>query len=192
MTKKPIEGDYICWIDLECTGNEDYDKIIEVGVAITDRNFEVVDTLTRNVLLPTTDDWLLVNMKPVVRDMHTKNGLLDDLNRGFNAVKVQTVDDEVASLIRKYNGSNHMAFAGSGVLHFDRRFIRNEMPKTDKRLSYWALDVGVLRRWLVYFDIKVPQAELHGAKTHRALDDILEHINEAKAYRAAMLESMRR
>lgn len=186
---KPIDAPYICWIDLECTGNRDDDKIIEVGLAITDRQFVVQKTYSEVVGLSSPDRSFLVDrMEPVVRMMHHKNGLLRDLYEDHNK-SMATIDAEISAMMKGLMGTNHMPLAGSGVMHFDRRYIKAEMPKTDKQLSYWALDVGVLRRWLDYFGIQVPDAVAAGEKkTHRALDDILAHIEEAKAYKAKLRE----
>ena len=164
---------YIFWLDLETTGSElKGNCIIEVGAAITDMSLNVLDARTYTVNPGT----FMFKMDDVVREMHTKNGLLAEIYKSDQ--HIGTVDKELAEWIRKYNGSNHMAFAGSGVGHFDRKFIRRDMPLLDKRLTHWSLDVGVLRRVFKYLLFAPEWPEDN--KSHRALDDVYFHIEEMR------------
>jgi oligoribonuclease (3'-5' exoribonuclease) len=185
-TKKPIDSPYIAWFDLETTGNRKDDSIIEVGFALTDRDLNEVTALSA-VVLPHDYNFLRSRMDKVVVEMHEANGLLADLcdmeahadiPRGPNRI-----DDHIATILKEYGKGNHVPLAGSGVSHFDRQYIRREMPRTDAKLSYWSLDIGVMRRWLQWWGIETPGSELRQAKTHRALDDVREHIAEAKVIR---------
>lgn len=171
----------IAWFDLETTGSADDDRIIEVGFTLTDRQL-VPQASLRFVAKPRNYRRLRARMDPVVVEMHTANGLLDDVERLGESIAF--ADERIAALLKEYNGSNHTPFAGSGVGHFDRKFIKAEMPQTNKRLTYWPLDIGVLRRWFVLWGIEAPESAMAAqAKTHRAPDDIFEHIKEARAYR---------
>ena len=67
-----------------------------------------------------------------------------------------------------------MAFmlAGSGVGHFDRRFLAAHTPTIERAFWYPVLDVGVMRRMLQYAgreDLVPPLPE--SGKAHRALAD---------------------
>ena len=184
----PIDSPYIAWFDLETTGSKSDDAIIEVGFAITDRDLNEVDARSW-VTTTLAINFLLTRMEPIVRSMHEKNGLLDALM--FTGDFISDVDREVSDILFEYGKGQHVPFAGSGVSHFDRKYIRRDMPKTDSLLSYWALDIGAVRRWLQVWGIETPGSELHGAKTHRALDDVREHIAEAKAIRNILQENQR-
>ena len=39
-----------------------------------------------------------------------------------------------------------VALAGTGIAHFDRRVIDAQFPAVADRLTYWALDMGPIRR----------------------------------------------
>lgn len=183
MSRKPEDSDYIAWIDLETTGNRDDDSIIEVGFVLTDRDLNEVEAMGLTVK-PWDWNFLVDRMTPVVVEMHRLNGLLDDVTLTID--RINEVDEAVSEVLRKYGKGNHIPLAGSGVAHFDRKYIRRELPKTDDLLSYWAYDIGSVRRFLRWWGIPTPGSELRQAKTHRALDDIREHIAETKAIRDAL------
>lgn len=176
---KPEDSPYIAWIDLECTGNRPTSEILEVGLAVTDRELNVLHQSDFIIRPSEVWEW---SMDDVVREMHTVNGLIRDVKtKGLPRAEV---DQVIADFLHDLDNGNHIPFAGSGVSHYDRRYIQKDLPLTDKRLSYWALDVGVVRRTLTMVcGIQLPEAELKEAKTHRALDDILVHIEEMRVYR---------
>jgi oligoribonuclease len=169
------------WLDLETTGtNERVDEIVEVGIALTDRDLNIIDE--RSWVVPLTDPAALFMMDDVVIDMHQKSGLLGDILKANRMGRpgIAGVDEAVAKVLYKYNGTRHTPLAGSGVMHFDRRFIKRYMPKTDKALTFWAYDVGVVRRFMKMAGIRTP--DNFEALKHRALDDVHDHIDEAKVY----------
>lgn len=172
---------HVAWIDLETTGtDEDRDPILEVGLIVTDMKFRKLRTMSW-VIRPDGLDALQANADPYVQKMHKDNGLWEacaQLGR-----LLDEVDLEVANFLVSV-GSGPFALAGSGVAHFDRRFIAAQMPLLDKRLTYWSLDVGVVRRFLTSAgrpDL-VPEAGKGANKPHRALDDIELHLIEGQHY----------
>ena len=166
------EYKYMFWTDLETTGSELADhQIIEIGAAITDMKLNVLDG--REYVLPLTGEY---EIKPIVQEMHARNGLWKDVHASKNVLA--DVDVEIAEWIRKFNGSDHMWLAGSGVSHFDRQFIKRDLPLTNKRLTYHAFDVGVLRRTFELI-LGVPGWP-EDRKDHRAFGDVLFHIEEAR------------
>lgn len=180
---KPEDSPYILWCDLECTGNRPEDSIIEVGVALTDRNLVEIDSQSIVLALP---EAYWPQMDPFVVAMHTKNGLLADCAKS----EVETIDADVqlTTWIKKYTSGDHIPLAGSGVSHFDRHYIKKDLPRFNKYLSYWAYDVGVIRRTLKLFRIDAPKADTSDDKTHRAIDDIRAHVEEMRRYRKMFTE----
>lgn len=161
------------FIDLETLGTDvDNHPPIEVGVAILRRSDLSVEFQRSYVTHLEEDE----PMPPVVRDMHTKNGLLEDAYRSM--LTIEDVDAHLARILDDLMDGHHIPFAGSGILHFDRKFIDRWMPLTSKRITYWAYDVGVVRRFSQWAGGKV----LDGTKSHRALDDALWHAQEAAFY----------
>jgi oligoribonuclease len=65
----------LVWVDLEMTGLDvETCAIIEMAVVVTGKDLEPLAELERVVWQP---DEVLDRMSPFVRDMHTKNGLLE-------------------------------------------------------------------------------------------------------------------
>lgn len=145
---------------------------------MTDRSLKVVDMV--DIVTRLDPEWL-EDMDPVVLNMHTGNGLLDDAWASRNSLA--DVDDLLTKWIKKYTSGDHIPLAGSGVSHFDRFYIRKDLPRFDRYLSYWAYDTGVIRRTLKLFGIDASFADTTGDKTHRALDDITAHVEEMRRYR---------
>lgn len=168
----------VLWIDLETTGtNELEDLILEVGCVLTDLELNEVDRRSR-VINP--EGWGVDQlMDDYVTEMHTNSGLLDEIPR--SDWTIGTADTDLSKWVYEHAGTDHVWAAGSGVAHFDLRFIRYRMPKLAKRLTYHTLDVGVLRRacqaWAPQLVPPDPD------KPHRAMDDILEHLEEGRYYR---------
>lgn len=171
----PPRDDIILWLDLETTGSGDDALVLEVGMALTGPGpkFETLDTfmeVLRHPELPT--------MVPVVQKMHEDNGLLRDIE------VVGKTPDDAAKRMAQYIGDwfgispQHVVLAGSGVGHFDRKFIRRDWPWLDKRLAYYTYDVGVLRRFcrMVGIEAGIDQS----LTPHRALADVDQHIREAR------------
>lgn len=178
--------DLIVCLDLETTGvNEHDDPIIEVGAVALDTDFNTLDTFT--AVCHASSEVLTARLDDYVRKMHTRNGLLDDLNQG-KGIPLADVDEAIARWIKGLNGgsSNKAAMAGSGVGHFDSRFIRAQMPKLAKALTFWTLDVGVMRRMCSFSgrdDLVLPGTH---DKNHRALDDAMFHAEELRHYASVL------
>lgn len=178
---------YVAWLDLETTGtDEKADPIIEVGVALCEDTpaMEPVDEF-QAVINPGPTFWAGFprNVEDVVVSMHDANGLWEEAREGRF---IGTIDVQLAAWLKDYAGSRHVILAGSGVSHFDRRFITAQMPLTDKRLTFWSLDVGSVRRMLRRTAPGLVRPERTEGKAHRALVDALDHRDEWLTYEAAM------
>lgn len=192
---KPEDSQYICWIDLETTGNRDIDQIIEIGAVMTDRDLNELSSkqivisgpmIFKNGVVFMGSKPELYSIDPVVVEMHTKNGLLVDCRNSDNTTL--SADLEMVEWIKQYTSGDHIPLAGSGVSHFDRRYIRKDLPKFEKFLSYWAYDTGIIRRTLKLFGIDASAADTTDDKTHRALDDIRAHVEEMRRYKKMFTE----
>lgn len=177
--------DHLLWVDLETTGVDDnLDSIIEVGAILTDTNLNEIDQ--KSILVEPTDEAMLrLGRNETVTEMHQANGLLDDLNTD-TVYPPHLADSMLVGMLEEHSVKKHrVMLAGSGVSHFDRRFIKAQLPYTDTYLAYPSIDIGVVRRT---WQMLVPG---HGvgpaksSKTHRALDDIKYHLEEARAFKEA-------
>ena len=181
----------ILWVDLETTGTDVIrDCLIEIGAVVTDDSAKLVQIGDPfSVVIEThPEDWL--DVVPVVVNMHTANGLMGESivgpNTGLNDA-IDEFEDWVDSFA--WGGSLVYAIGGSGVAHFDREWLAHH---TQLDMRYWSYDIGPVRRFARLAGIRnlskwgyEPPAS---PKAHRALDDIQDHISEARALMAMMAD----
>lgn len=170
--------DHMLWLDLETTGvDESKDSIIEVGAVLTDLELTELDSYS--MLVRPTDMALgRLYRNEIVRGMHTDNGLLDALSGPDDLPRIGQVDHRIVDWLVDLTTGKRAILAGSGVGHFDRRFIKAHMPQLDQRLTHWCIDVGVIRR---FFHQVTGSTFTPPAKNHRALDDVYGHLEEGRA-----------
>ncbi|WP_432544005.1 oligoribonuclease [Kineococcus sp. SYSU DK002] len=172
----------IVWIDCEMTGLDlTGDALVEVAVLVTDADLNVLGDGVDVVIKPPAES--LVDMDPVVVEMHTSSGLLDELPAGRTLAEAeQAVLDYVKQWVPE---PRKAPLAGSSV-HTDRAFLARDMPQLTEHLHYRLIDVSSLkelaRRWFPRVYFHTPRK--HGG--HRALADIRESIQELKYYREVL------
>lgn len=173
----------IAFIDLETTGSDETeDYVLELGVIVTDPDLVVLEEHDW-VIRPTEDSsWItLIERNGVVLKMHTDNGLIDDVIT--EGVETERADTEAAAMLANHVVRGRCALGGSGVGHFDSRFIRRYLPKTAKRLTYWPYDTGPIRRMIRLAgrqDLLLAYDE--SEKVHRAIPDARDSLTEARHY----------
>jgi oligoribonuclease len=174
---------HLLWLDLETTGSsKTEDDIIEVGCALTTPDLEtIVDTFT-DVASPSDYAYLRLMSNDDVHDMHESNGLLEILQNTHMLHGIEYVEIQLIDWLRTNEVKDHeIMLCGSGVSHFDRRFLERDMPTFEKMLMYPNIDVGVIRRAAYLFaGIKNDPSDL---KNHRALDDALLHLEEGRYWK---------
>jgi oligoribonuclease len=172
----------LVWIDCEMTGLDlDHDALVEIAVVVTDSELNVLGDGVDIVIRPPDDS--LVDMNPVVVEMHTASGLLDELPNGTTLADAEA---QVLAYVREHVPEPRKApLAGSSV-YTDRGFISRDLPSLDAHLHYRLVDVSTIkelsRRWYPRAYFAAPSK--HGG--HRALADILESIEELRYYREAV------
>lgn len=183
----------IGWIDIETTGlDQEKDEILEVGFVITDLDlnkisgYEEVIKLTQNGL-----DRIKAN--EVVKEMHLKSGLIADARKA--TMTVAEVEQELISLLKDTTTFEKGEFmlGGSGVGAFDFPWLRKAMPEFAAWFAYFPFDIGVFRRVSKILNGKAltnPSSKSYGdEKVHRAMADVLAHIEEAEQYREVLRAS---
>lgn len=176
----------LVWIDCEMTGLDlGKDQLVEVAAVVTDSELNELDAGVDIVIRP-VDLTVLDSMEPVVVDMHTKSGLLEDIPGGVTLAAAEAaVVDYVKSHVPE---ARKAPLAGSSV-YVDRGFLARDMPSLDAHLHYRLIDVSSIkelaRRWYprAYFNAPTKTGG------HRALADIRESIAELRYYRAAIFSA---
>lgn len=170
--------DLILFLDLEATGSGDDEDIVEIGcslLAAPDWN-EV--SYFSSLVHPDPIKW--DRMAEVVVQLHRTSGLYDDMEAKFESIPLASaVDDELITWLNLHVGKDrrsHIPLGGSGITHYDRKFLSRDFPRFNKRVTYYSIDVGSERRIWDYAG--VPWSPSYESKTHRALDDARAHAEE--------------
>ncbi|KUI25500.1 oligoribonuclease [Mycobacterium sp. GA-2829] len=172
--------DELVWIDCEMTGLDlNKDLLIEIAVLVTDADLNILgDGLDVVIHAP---DAALDSMVPVVTEMHTRSGLIEEVRS--STVDLATAEEMVLDYIRKHVKQAKTAPLAGNSIATDRGFIARDMAKLDDYLHYRMIDVSSIkelcRRWYPRIYFGQPEKGL----AHRALADIHESIRELKYYR---------
>jgi oligoribonuclease len=183
------EPKYLGFTDLETTGLDiDADFILEIGIVLTDLEFNVVQDFNRVILMSSTAMDRLEGDK-FVTNMHERSGLLKILLDGKGEVNLYAAETKVVSWLTKL-GVRHgdIAMGGSGIARFDMPWIEKHMPRLFQFFHYRPLDITVFRNLIKLFigntGIDPVAASFQdGVKAHRALPDAYAHLEETVAYR---------
>jgi oligoribonuclease len=159
----------LLWIDLEMTGlDPEIDRIIEVGVIITDFDFNELATyetvIKQDLDALTLDPWITDNL----------TNLLTQVPAGKDE---QEVIAGLMKLIDENFDEAPVILAGNSI-HQDRRFIRQWWPELEARLHYRMLDVSSFKIWMMGKHGTI----FHKPEQHRALEDIRGSIQELRQY----------
>lgn len=169
--------DYIFWMDFETTGlDENKDRPLELAVIITDIKFnqigEPLVVLIKHSKLRTW--WMRKKADPFVVKMHDDGGLWEQLPSG---IPLKEAEAKVVAHIAKHVPEGARTVMGGNSVRLDANFLDKYFPKAAGMLGYRLFDVSSLG--FVGYNM-VGMKNFKKAKGHRALDDIMESIAEAK------------
>jgi oligoribonuclease len=155
------------------------DRLIEIAVLVTDADLNILGDGIDVVIH--ADDAALSSMIDVVKDMHNRSGLTEEVRA--STVDVGTAEELVLDYIGTHVKQAKTAPLAGNSIATDRGFIARDMPKLDDFLHYRMIDVSSIkelcRRWYPRIYFGQPEKGL----AHRALADIHESIRELKYYR---------
>ncbi|HEP8970312.1 TPA: oligoribonuclease [Pseudomonas aeruginosa] len=174
----------LAWIDLETTGFTELSRqmvyrhlILEIGALITDCDFNVLAQKSIVVSHPIAKVRNLCDA--TVLRMHTENGLLDEVEGATSSLADAEV--EIITWLEEHGvAPKSSPLCGNG-LQLDRSFLEAQMPRLNDRLHYRNLDISAVKEFLKTLS---PAFEPPKRRSHRALEDILESVEEARTYRS--------
>ncbi len=176
-------NDFLVWIDCEMTGLDlRRDALIEVAALVTDPELRVLGDGV-DLVVHAPDD-VLDDMTDVVREMHARSGLTEEVRR--STVTLAEAEDRIMEYLTEHVPAPRVAPLCGNSIATDRGFIARDMPKLDAHLHYRMIDVSsvkeLARRWYPRVYYGQPAKGL----AHRALADIKESIRELEYYRRTL------
>ncbi len=170
-TKNPTAAQLL-WLDMEMTGLDVEKEVpIEVAAVVTDWQLNALGDFHTVIKQPqhyidAMDDWN--------RTHHGESGLTGLIPSGMDPLEA---DQALAKFVRSHFSTDRGILAGNSIMQ-DRLFLKKYMPLTDSLLHYRQMDVTA---WKVMFN-GMYNLRFKKKDGHRAVDDILESINELKYY----------
>lgn len=194
----------LVWLDTETTGlDPTKHALLEVACIITDDKLQEVARFESVVGYPVGPDGKRVEFHETdefVRNMHTANGLWDDIRKAFGSgdyLGVNEVDAKLAAFIRLHavrvvtdekgrKSVERPQLAGS-TISFDRAFMKAYLPRAEAELHYRNLDVSSLNEMARRCWPDVHKARPNNPNVaHRAMADVEESLRVARYYATAL------
>lgn len=176
----------LAWMDLEMTGlDPSRHTIVEIATLVTDDDLRVVAEGPDLVVSATEDE--LAAMSDVVRDMHTRSGLLAAIEA--SQLSLAEAGSQTLAFLRQHIPEPGTVPLAGNSIGMDRRFLAVHLPEVETFLHYRSVDVSTLkelaRRW--YPDAATGAPRKRGS--HRAMDDIEESVAELAYYRQSLFRA---
>lgn len=193
MTTTPI----FVFLDIETTGLEADDKILEVAWLITDGHLNEISPI-RTVIVEHGDQWgevwnKLSNAPQIVRDMHHGSGLVNDM-KAKAAYRLDDIADTIADDIHSVidPGKDSLIdvhFAGLSV-EFDRDHLfrqtwLDQQKDQDRNNIGWRFHHRLLNLSsikMMFESAGVDYSTPGNGKPHRAAYDVLESLAQARIF----------
>lgn len=178
-TDKQTDGNII-WIDLEMTGLDvNTDVILEIACLITTGELDVI-AQGPNIVIHQSE-LALSKMDKWCTNTHSKSGLIDKVRS--SRATCEEAEQQILGFLREHCKENKSALGGNSVW-MDRVFIMKYMPRLAKFLHYRNIDVSTIKELAKsWYPDKQKEMKFKKNNVHRALDDIIESIEELKHYR---------
>ena len=168
------------WIDCEMTGLDlGKDALIEIAALVTDSELNVLGPGVDLVIH--ADDTTLDGMPDVVRDMHARSGLTEEVRA--STLTLAEAERQVLEYIRGYVPEARTAPLCGNSIATDRGFIARDMTELDNHLHYRMVDVSSIKELCRRWYPRIYYAQPDKGLAHRALADIKESIRELRYYR---------
>lgn len=180
-TEKMNTKEHIIWVDCEFTGI-DYrtQTIIEIAVIVTDKDLNQIAEPIQFIInqpdevLDNASEWVKEHI-PQVLEASRKS-----------TVSIKQAEEEILEYLEKYTERGVSPMGGNSI-GSDRHMMHYRMPELEKWFHYRNVDVStfkeLVRRWRPELEDMVVKKE-----THRALDDIIESIEEMRIYKQQLFD----
>jgi oligoribonuclease len=167
-------------MDLEMTGlDPSVHTIVEIATLVTDDDLAIVAEGPDLVVHQPPE--ALAAMGEVVRTMHTRSGLLGQIEQ--STLTLADAGATTLAFIKEHVPEPRTVPLAGNSIGTDRRFLATWLPDIEEWLHYRSVDVSTIkelgRRWYPEAIAGAPEK----VGNHRALDDIRESVAELRYYR---------
>ncbi len=188
-----MSNKHLVWIDLETTGlygkseltdiGERVHLILEFAMIITDYDLNPIEQL--HMVVNHDIDYVRSLMNDYVAEMHTDNGLLDEIENGLG-FSLYHIETKALEVINRVCDENEKPYLVGNSVHFDRIFMGVQMPRIIERLRYRNLDATSVAEFyevLTGSPVTYPKSK---NESHRAINDINECIDQMRHFTKIM------
>lgn len=172
----------LIWIDLEMSGlNPDINEILEIATIVTDKDLNIIAEGPSLVVhqpesvLDHMDEWCTTH--------HGASGLTERVRK--SEISLQQAEEQTLAFMKQWVEPGVSPLCGNSIWQ-DRRFLIKYMPTIDAFCHYRNIDVSTLKELTARWKPEVLEGVVKKG-SHRALDDIIESIEELQYYRKSIL-----
>jgi oligoribonuclease len=170
----------LAWMDLEMTGlDATSDVIVEIATLLTDDNLVIIAEGPDLVVHQPPE--LLARMNDVVREMHTKSGLLPAVEA--STISLDEAGAQTLAFLKEHIPAPRSVPLCGNSIGTDRRFLAAYLPEIEEYLHYRSVDVSTVKELAKRWNPGILGGAPRKAEGHRALDDIRESVEELRYYR---------
>jgi oligoribonuclease len=175
----------LAWIDLEMTGLDPArHTIVEIACLITDDDLQLIEEGPDLVVHATPEQ--LADMDDVVRTMHTRSGLLAEIEA--STLSLADAGAETLAFFKKHIAEPRTVPLAGNSIGTDRRFLAVQLPELEEFLHYRSVDVSTVKELCRRWRPDVYKAAPVKKGGHRALADIRESVSELAYYRTSLFD----
>ncbi|WP_196157091.1 oligoribonuclease [Reinekea sp. G2M2-21] len=173
----------LIWIDLEMSGlKPETDHILEIATLVTDKDLNILAEGPSLIIhqsdsvLDAMDEWCTTH--------HGASGLTEKVRQ--SRISVAEAEQQTLAFVKQWVEAGVSPLCGNSIWQ-DRRFLIKYMPALDAFCHYRNIDVSTLKELAARWRPEILSG-INKKGSHRALDDIIESIQELAYYRAHFIQ----
>jgi oligoribonuclease len=176
-----VTNERVLFLDTETTGlSPQFCSVLEVAAVVVDA--QLTQHAAYEAVVFHKADRINPEMDAYVHDMHTRSGLLQEVER--SPFDLKSVDERLHNFIQTNFPDGQKPMLAGNSVHFDLSFIKQHMPRTAGLLSHRLVDASGMARALRLFGI-VDAPSPAGSVQHRAMPDVQHSIEQVRLIRKA-------
>jgi oligoribonuclease len=173
----------LVWMDLEMSGLDPKTcSILEIATLVTDKDLNPLAQGPSLVIRQ--PESVLNSMDEWNKEHHSKSGLVKAVQE--SKISLVQAEQQTLDFVSQHCAPQSSPLCGN-TIYQDRRFLIEYMPKLESFLHYRLVDVSTIKELVKRWYGPEFQAPIKKQK-HKALDDILETIEELKFYKKTVFK----